>query len=105
MHNTNTKGPEEKAIFMYSTVTTAGDEIGWDFVTLVIATKSSFSAFCKEMTRKYQTTNILAGPFMSPNTFIKWFFSWIAAFKLDFWKEIDLWCQYTPKMLPVMGPT
>ena len=98
-----TKGAEENAIFMYSTTTTAGDEIGWDFVTLVIATKSSFSAFCKEMTRKYQTTNILARPFMSPNTFIKWFFSWIAAFKLDFQKEIDPWCQYTPKVLACDG--
>ena len=98
-----TKGAEEKAIFMYSTATTAGDEIGWDFVTSVITTKSSFSAFCKEMTRKYQTTNILAGPFMSPNTFIKWFFSWIAAFKLDFRKEIDPWCQYRPKMLACDG--
>ena len=65
-----TKGAEEKAIFMYSTATTAGDEIGWDFVTSVITTKSSFSVFSKEMTRKYQTTNIMAGPFMSPNTFI-----------------------------------
>ena len=61
-------------MFMYSTATTASDEIGWDFITAVITTKSSFSAFCKEMTRKYQTTNIMAGPFMSPNTFIKCFF-------------------------------
>ena len=53
-----TKGAEEKAIFMYSTATTAGDEIEWDFVTLVITKKSSFSAFCKEMTRKYKTTNV-----------------------------------------------
>ena len=100
-----TKGAEEKAIFMYSTATTAGDEIGWDFVTLVIATKVSFSAFCKEMTRKYQTTNILAGPFMSPNTFIKWFFGWIAAFKLDFWKEINPGVSTDPRCWPVMGPT
>ena len=40
---------------------------------------------------------------MSPNTFIKWFFSWIAAFKLDFRKEIDPWCQYRPQMLACDG--
>ena len=98
-----TKGPEEKAIFMYSTATTAGDEIGWDFVTSVITTKSSFSAFCKEMTRKYKTTNIRAWPFMSTNTFIKCFFGWIASFKIDVCKEIDPWCHYKPKMLACDG--
>ena len=88
---------------MYSTATTAGDEIGWDFVTCVTTMKSSFSAFGKEMMRKYQTTNIMAGPFMSPNTFIKWFFGWIASFKLDFCKEIDPWCHYNPRMLACDG--
>ena len=88
---------------MYSTATTAGDEIGWDFVTSVITTKSSFSAFCKEMTRKYKTTNIRAGSFMSPNTFIKCFFGWIASFKIGFRKEIDPWCQYKLKMLACDG--
>ena len=98
-----TKGVDEKAIFMYSTVTTAGDKIGWDFVMAVTTTKSSFSAFCKEMTRKYQTTNIMAGPFMSPTTFIKWFFGWIASFKIDFHKEIDPWCLYNLRMLACDG--
>ena len=98
-----TKGAEEKAIFMYLTATTAGDEIGWDFVTAVITAKSSFSAFCKEMTRKYQTTNTKAGPFMSPNTFIKCFFGWIASFKIDFHQEIDPRCHYNPKMLACDG--
>ena len=88
---------------MYSTVTTAGDEIGWDFVMAVITTKSSFSAFCKEMTRKYQTTNIMAGPFMSLNTLIKWFFGWIASFKIDFCKQIDPWCLYNLGMLAYNG--
>ena len=32
-------GAEEKEIFMYPTATTAGDEIGWDFVTAVINNK------------------------------------------------------------------
>ena len=97
-----TKCAEEKAIFMYSTATIAGNEIGWDFVQSVITKKLSFSAFCKEMTRKYQT-NIMAGPFMSPNTFIKWLFGWIASFKIDVQKEIDPWCCYNPRMLACNG--
>ena len=98
-----TKGAEEKAIFMYSTATTAGDEIGWDFVTSVITAKSSFSAFCKEMTGMYQKKNIMTGPFMSPNTFIKWFFGWIASFKINFQKEMDPWCCYNLRMLACDG--
>ena len=27
------------------------------------------------------------------------FFRWIASFKIDFWKEIDPWCCYNPRML------
>ena len=79
-----TQAAEEKRIFLKTTHTGAGDEIGWDFIVLVHKTKSSFSAYCNELTCKYQTTNIHSGPFMSGNTFISWFFSWIAAFKIDF---------------------
>ena len=38
----------------------------------------------------------MAGPFMSTNTFISWFFCWIAAFKIDFCKEHDPWCDNKP---------
>ena len=94
---------QEQNIHLFTKNTCAGDEIGWDFVQQVMRTKCSFSAFCNEMTRKYQTTNIMSGPFMSPNTFIQWFFGWIAAFKIDFRKEIDPWCKYSPKMLACDG--
>ena len=94
---------QEQNVHMFTKNTCAGDEIGWDFVQQVKSTKCSFSAFCNEMTRKYQTTNIMSGPFMSPNTFIQWFFGWIAAFKLDFRKEVDPWCKYAPKMLACDG--
>ena len=98
-----TQAAEEKGIFLKSTHTGAGDEIGWDFIKLVCRTKSSFSAYCNELTRRYQTTNIHSGPFMSGNTFISWFFSWIAAFKIDFQKEVDPWCEYKPKILACDG--
>ena len=79
-----TQATEEKGIFLKSTYTGEGDKIRWDLIELVCRTKSSFSAYCNELTRRYQTTNIHSGPFMSGNTFISWFFSWIAAFKIDF---------------------
>ena len=89
-----TQAAEEKRIFLKSTHTCAGDEIEWDFIELVCKTKSSFSAYCNELICRYQTTNIHSGPFMSGNTSISWFFSWIAAFKIDFRKEVDPWCEY-----------
>ena len=79
-----TQAAEEKGIFLKSTHTGAGDEIGWDFIELVCKTESSFSAYCNELTCRYQTTNIHSEPFMSGNTYISWFCSWIAAFKIDF---------------------
>ena len=40
---------------------------------------------------------------MSGNTFIGWIFAWIAAFKIDFWKEVDPWCEYKPTILACDG--
>ena len=94
---------EKKGIFFYSSQTCAGDEVGWDFISMVMKTKISFTGYCHEMTRRYSTNNILSGHFMSPNTFISWFFGWLAAFKIDFRKEIDPWCEYKPEMLACDG--
>lgn len=94
---------EEKGIFFWSTQTAAGDEIGWDFINQVMRTKISFTAFCEEMTRKYQTNNIMAAPFMGRKTFIKWFFAWLGAFKIDFRQQVDRWCKYNPKILACDG--
>ena len=41
------------------------------------------------MTRKYITSMDNAPSFMSPNTFINWFFAWLANMKIDFRKHID----------------
>ena len=40
---------------------------------------------------------------MSPATFIKWLFSWIAQMEIDFRQHIDPWCEYKPKMLACDG--
>ena len=98
-----TKGAEEKSIFLKTSLTAAGDENGWDFVECVHKTRCFFAAFCNEMTRRYQTTNIMTGPFMSTNTFISWFFCWIAAFKIDFCLEHNPWCENKPPILACDG--
>ena len=97
------KDAQEKGIFFYSSHTCAGDEVGWDFISLVMKTKISFTGYCNEMTRRYSTNNVLSGHFMSPNIFICWFFGWLAAFKIDFRKEIDPWCSYNPEVLACDG--
>lgn len=93
----------EKSIFMLSAQTGAGDEIGWDFINAVLLSRTSFTGFCNEMTRKYKTGQANCGHFMSPNTFISWLFAWLSAFKIDFRKEIDPWCKHNPKLLACDG--
>ena len=94
----------EKGIFFSTKVTAAGDEIGWDFISMVMKTKTSFTAFCTEMSRKYSINSINAPSFMSPNTFVKWFFGWLVHTKIDFRKEIDPCVGMTQNTWPVMGP-
>ena len=36
---------------------------------------------------------------MSPSTFVKWFFAWLAAFEIDFQNQVDPWCRHKPKII------
>lgn len=94
---------EQDCIHFLTDLTCAGDEIGWDFVSMVKNSRTSFTGFCEEMTRKYRTNNILSASFMSVPTFIKWIFSWMASMKIDFRKEVDPWCGHEPKVLACDG--
>ena len=40
---------------------------------------------------------------MSGNTFVGYFFAWLAAFEIDFRKEIDPKCGYNPTILACDG--
>ena len=94
---------EDKGIFLYTKFTALGDEMGWDFVNMVLRARMSFTGFCNEMTRRYTSTNICSRNFISPNVFISWFFGWLAAFKIDFRAQVDPWCKYNPKILACDG--
>lgn len=98
-----TREAAEKSIFFTTKATGVCDEVGWDFISRVMNSRISFTGFCKDMDRFYQTTNIHAAPFISPNTFIQWFFGWLSKFQIDFRKEVDPWCGYNPSVLACDG--
>ena len=93
----------QEGIFFSSPSTAVAHEIGWDFVSLVLASKISFSAFCQEKTRFYQTNNPKSAKFLSRTTFLNWFFAWIVGMKVDFREQIDDWCGHHPKVLAADG--
>ena len=94
---------EECRIFFYTTKTCVADEIGWDFVRCVKSMRTSFRGFCSEMSDRYNLNQSPGYPFMSGNTFVGYFFAWLAAFKIDFRKEIDPKCGYNPSILACDG--
>ena len=94
---------DDNSVFFLSKHTCTGDEKGWDFISMVKASRISFTAFCKEMTERYRTNNMFSAPFMSVHTFIKWIFAWMASMQIDFRKEVDPWCKYIPKTLACDG--
>ena len=93
----------EQGICFSTTVTCTGDEIGWDFITDVLKKRTSFSAFCAEMSIKYHTNNPMAASFMSTNTFISYFFGWLSNMRIDLRKEVDPECGYKPQILACDG--
>ena len=97
-----TQAAEEKGIFMKTTYTGTGDEIGRDFIEFVCKTKSSFSAYCNELTHRYQTTFIQVHSCLGTHLFLL-LFSWIATSKIDFRKEVDPCCEYKLPLLACDG--
>ena len=65
-----TDAVKEKRIFIFTHATAVGDEIGWDFINSMLRTECSFTSYCTELSRKYQTSNVLSEPFMSVKSFI-----------------------------------
>ena len=89
-------------IHFFTKETGAGDEIGYDFIDHVLNCEISFSAYCKLMNCKYQRIDSKSASFMSNNTFIAWWFSWISKFNIDFRIPCRL-CKFNPKMLAADG--
>ncbi len=79
--------------------TAAGDEMGWDFITMVSNAQVSITSYCDIVTSRYYFSKV---PFMSRNTFTDWIFSWMANFKIDFRNPCKS-CKYNPKILACDG--
>ena len=90
---------EEDCLFFNTSKTAVGDEILWDFVSLVRGGHMSFTRFVNFMTRRYQTTHCESAPFMSRKAFLDLFFAWVASHQIDYRQEIDQWCGHNPKIL------
>lgn len=83
-------GGPKNHIHVWSKLKAAGHEIGWDFISNVRKLNGcSFSGFCDMMTHYYQSGVDPKCSFMSKTTFIKWFFSFLAAFQIDFRQEVS----------------
>ena len=88
---------EKESIHVLSRDTAAGDEIGWEFVSMVLRSGCTFSGFCQLKNNNYQLRADNAR-FMDPAVFIKWWFSWVANMKIDFRRPCDI-CGFEPKRL------
>ena len=97
------RAAKKEGIFFLTSSTCVGEEIAWDFVNLVTKSHISFTAFCKEMTRRYKTTARNSRAFLSTKTFIDYFFAWMSAFKIDYTSEVDPFCKHNPPMLACDG--
>jgi hypothetical protein len=94
---------ENDCLHLWTKETSAGDEIGWDFVSRVKRSRISFTSFCNEMTDTYKSNYLSSAKFMSRSTFVSWFFSWAATMNIDFRRSIDPWCGYSPNILACDG--
>ncbi len=94
---------EEHRIFFINKASGVGEELFWDFISLAMSSKVTFSGFCNEMTRRYQTTNTSSAPFLSAKTFRKMLLVWIVKMGIDFRQAIDPWCGHDPKKLACDG--
>ena len=54
------------------------------------------------MSKSYKRNNLNSANFMSPQTFIAWWFSWSSKFKIDFRQPCSI-CKYNPKFLACDG--
>ena len=93
---------DKLCLHVLSNETAAGDEIGWEFVNLVLNSQTTFSSYCATKTDHYQMRDPYCHKFMDSKTFIKWWFSWAALMRKDFRRPCPV-CKYSPKQLACDG--
>jgi len=65
--------------------TAAGDEIGWEFVSMVMNSSCTFSSYCQFKNEMYKTRHNKAR-FMDQTVFFNFWFSWASNMKIDYSK-------------------
>ena len=90
---------DDDCVFFLSKQTCVGDEIAWDFISRITTSNCSFTSFCSDMCRIYTSNFLIAHPFLSRSTFVKFWFAWLAAHNIDFRKGVDRWCGPDRKLL------
>lgn len=90
---------EENSVFFWTKEVAVAEEIGWRFVSEVLAKRTTFSAFCGGMTEVYRDSHPTSAPFICKTTFISWFFAWCGRMNIDFREHIDPWCGHNPVSL------
>jgi hypothetical protein len=86
---------EEEGLHILSPFTAAGDEMGYEFIEMVMNSQSSISSFCTMKAASYYGSKVR---FMSRQTFTEWIFSWLVNFRVDF-REVCSHCGSNPKVL------
>ncbi|WAR15987.1 hypothetical protein MAR_030581, partial [Mya arenaria] len=89
---------KDECLHVLSSETAAGDEIGWEYVSMVMSnTGCTFSGFCqvKDAIYKFRHPN---AKFMDASVFIRWWFSWASNMKIDFRQPCEV-CGFEPKRL------
>ena len=94
---------DDDCVFFLSKQTCVGDEIAWDFISRITTSNCSFTSFCSDMCRIYTSNFLIAHPFLSRSTFVKFWFAWLAAHNIDFRKGVDRWCGPDRKLLACDG--
>ncbi|XP_052258313.1 uncharacterized protein LOC127863007 isoform X8 [Dreissena polymorpha] len=84
-------------IHVLSRDTAAGDEIGWEFVSMVMNSSCTFSSYCQFKNEMYKTRHNKAR-FMDQTVFLNFWFSWASNMKIDFRIPCGV-CGYGPKRL------
>ncbi|WAR14459.1 hypothetical protein MAR_004564, partial [Mya arenaria] len=89
---------KDECLHVLSSETAAGDEIGWEYVSMVMSnTGCTFSGFCQVKDAFYKLRHPNA-KFMDASVFIRWWFSWASSMKIDFRQPCEV-CGFEPKRL------
>ena len=79
----------QDGIHILSLHTAAGDDVGWEYLTLATNSKFSLSCFIKHLSMRYELNRSVIH-FMSRSTFTDRIFGWMVNCKIDFREQCEV---------------